>query len=93
MQNEGIALREHHAAFLFHQLNVFTRKTRVARDLTRSQLQRGAIRDSVSKSLASAKLTLRGRKLVPMDADVERAGRRVAHFVTWLDEQSRVMAT
>jgi hypothetical protein len=62
-------------------------------ELTRSQLQRGAIRDSVSKSLTSAKLTLRGRKLVPMDADVERAGRRVAHFVTWLDEQSRVMAT
>jgi hypothetical protein len=62
-------------------------------ELTRSHLRRGQIKKSVTDQLAAAGLALRGHELVPTETDVERCGRRVKYFVTWLDGQSRNAAS
>jgi hypothetical protein len=59
--------------------------------LTKSQLRRGLVKEGVSKELDMAKVTLRGYELSLSDSDVERCGRRVRHFIDWLDDESRKM--
>jgi hypothetical protein len=56
-------------------------------ELTRSQLRKGQLKPGVKTDLAAAKLKLKGYTLALDDADIERCGKRVRHFIEWLDAQ------
>jgi hypothetical protein len=58
--------------------------------LTRSQLRRGKIRSGVLGQLGAAGLRLDGHRLILDDSGVERCGRRVKHFIAWLDDASKI---
>lgn len=57
--------------------------------LTRSQLRRGQVDPGLIQRLNAARLRLDGHRLLVDEADVDRCGTRVKHFIAWLDGVSK----